>query len=240
MTDDPDTPGPGYWEINLSMLLEKSRAERRIGAPFADINYGVGNRIQLKFEIPWLSVSKTGERFQSGPGNATLGVKWRFLGEEGRKLAWSIYPQLEVNTGSALAANGLVDQGRQLLLPTEVTFETGPIEINGEVGRTFASEGGNGWIYGLSTEYTLRRGLELLAEMHGERSGDEPAELLINIGGRQKLTEQIILLIAVGSAVRGLPDERTRLRLYAGVQFNLPGQYVFDQLHISDEKRRRQ
>jgi hypothetical protein len=76
--------------------------------------------------------------------------------------------------------------------------------------------------------------------MHGERNGPEPAELLINIGGRQKLTEQIILLIAVGSAVRGLPDERTHLRLYAGVQFNLPSQYVFDQLRISEEKRRRQ
>ena len=55
--DDPDTPGPGYWEINLP----QSRRNRRWGAQRAvaeHINYGVGERIQLKFEIPWLSGAK--------------------------------------------------------------------------------------------------------------------------------------------------------------------------------------
>src|SRR5881296_2238700 len=46
ITDDPDTPGPGYWEINLSAITEKSHRERRVEGPLADINYGVGHRIQ--------------------------------------------------------------------------------------------------------------------------------------------------------------------------------------------------
>jgi hypothetical protein len=57
ITDDPDTPGPGYWEINLAGITEKSQSERRYEAPTADINYGVGKRIQLKFEIPWVGSS---------------------------------------------------------------------------------------------------------------------------------------------------------------------------------------
>src|SRR5437870_3332200 len=91
ITDDPDTPGPGYWEINLSAFLEKLRHERTIEAPRLDINYGVGRRIQLKFEMPWLVVSEAEEPSKTGLGKSTFGVKWRFFGEEGQNLAWSIY-----------------------------------------------------------------------------------------------------------------------------------------------------
>jgi hypothetical protein len=56
MTDDPDTPGPGYWEINLAVLLQKSHGEQRLDLPRLDVNYGVGERIQLKFEMPWVDL----------------------------------------------------------------------------------------------------------------------------------------------------------------------------------------
>jgi hypothetical protein len=38
ITYDPDTPGPGYWEINLAGIIERSQSERRYEAPAADIN----------------------------------------------------------------------------------------------------------------------------------------------------------------------------------------------------------
>ena len=59
ITDDPDTPGPGYWEINVSAFVEKNRRERRLETPRLDINYGLGPRIQLKLELPWLRVRDT-------------------------------------------------------------------------------------------------------------------------------------------------------------------------------------
>src|SRR5437773_4740578 len=82
ITDDPDTPGPGYWEINIGAVVEKSRALRHTEAPLADINYGLGKRIQLKFEIPWLSEHETGHPIQAQLGASNSGVKWRFLGQE--------------------------------------------------------------------------------------------------------------------------------------------------------------
>src|SRR5207253_1044200 len=39
-TDDPDTPGPGYWEINLATLFETGRDGRRVG--------GAARRSQLR------------------------------------------------------------------------------------------------------------------------------------------------------------------------------------------------
>jgi len=225
ITDDPDTPGPGYWEINLASILEKARPDRRLEAPLADINYGVGERIQLKFEIPWLNVRETGEAVHTGLGNSNSGVKWRFLGEEGQRIAWAIYPQVEVNTGRVMAENGLVNDGSRFLLPTELTIEISRVEINGEVGRSFVQKGDDGWIFGLATEIEFDRGLELVGELSGEQSGTSPADLIVNAGFRKRMTRQLVLLTAAGSGVRGPTAERPQLRLYMGLQVNLPYQY---------------
>ena len=135
MTDDPDTPGPNHWEINLAMLLETSRLERRIDTPRLDLNFGLGRRIQLKFEVPWVSVRDEDNKIQSGTGNAVAGVKWRFVGQEGTRIAWSIYPQLEFNTAHGSVVKGIVEDGRQFLLPTELTVEFVHAEIDKQLAR---------------------------------------------------------------------------------------------------------
>src|SRR5258705_3402570 len=86
ISDDPDTPGPGFWEINVSAQLDSRRGRRRIETPRIDLNYGVGQRIQLKFEIPWLYVRTAGDRSAAtGIGDGNAGVKWRFVGHEGTR-----------------------------------------------------------------------------------------------------------------------------------------------------------
>ena len=225
ITDDPDTPGPGYWEINLAGIVEKSPGDRRLEAPLADINYGVGPRIQLKFEVPWLNVRESGKPVQAGLGNSNVGVKWRFLGQEGQRIAWATYPQVEVNTGRVMAEKGFVNEGSQFLLPTEVTIQVSRLEINGEVGRNFVQNGDDGWIFGIATEVEFDRGFELV----GELSGASTAELIVNVGARKKMSRQIVLLTAAGRGVRGPADERLQLRLYIGLQLDLPNHYSLSQ-----------
>ena len=94
-------------------------------------------------------------------------------------------------------------------------------------GRNLVEHGRSGWIYGISTEAGVSRRLELLAELHGERRGSEPTELIVNVGARQKLTRRVILMLAAGKAVRGEAEERPRLLVYAGLQLNVPDQYAF-------------
>src|SRR6185369_11733692 len=81
ITDDPDTPGPGYWELNLLIQHERTETDRS-DEPLLDLNYGVGRRVQLKLEAPWVILREDGGATLSGPGNAVAGVKWRFFGEE--------------------------------------------------------------------------------------------------------------------------------------------------------------
>jgi len=50
LTDDPGTPGSAIWEINVAYLEQRIGTERVRSFPHADFNYGVGDRIQLKYE----------------------------------------------------------------------------------------------------------------------------------------------------------------------------------------------
>jgi hypothetical protein len=228
ITDDPDTPGPGYWEINIATILKTADDGSEFEGPLADVNYGVGKRIQLKFEVPWLSVNGRERPFQTGPGNSTSGVKWRFLGQEGQRVAWSVYPQLEVNTSDSMAAKGLVDKKPRLLIPTEFTVQRGRLEINGEIGRIFVRDEQDGWVAGISTEIEFVRHFELLGELHSEKDGTTPAELIANVGARKMISKRIVLLGSGGAGVKGPSEERVHLRVYIGVQLNLPGEYDLD------------
>jgi hypothetical protein len=224
ITDDPDTPGPGYWEINIPMILESSHEGRHFDAPLADVNYGLGQRIQLKFEIPWVTMLPRDGSAQTGIGNNNAGVKWRFLGSESERLGWSIYPQLETNTRESSAAKGLVERDARFFLPTELTVRKGRIEINGEVGWMFVRGGKDGWAAGVTTEIEVGRRFELLGELHAEKDAELSIDEIVNVGGRIALTEKIWLLAAVGTGVNGGAEERVHLRIYAGIQLNFPKQ----------------
>ena len=129
ITDDPDTPGPGHWEINLAASRETNQSGTTVES-LADINVGVGRRLQLKLEAPWAAFSPVGSARVSGPGDAIAGVKWRFLGEEGQRISWAVYPQYQFNLSSASAQKGLVSKGHRLLLATELTLEIHRAELN--------------------------------------------------------------------------------------------------------------
>src|SRR2546428_13119802 len=82
LADDPQTPGNGHWEINVAWTLSQKQTERLFAIPLIDINYGLGQHIQLKAEVPWLVLQKRRAGTQSGIGSANFAVKWRFLYED--------------------------------------------------------------------------------------------------------------------------------------------------------------
>src|ERR1700728_4500185 len=50
-TDDPETPGNQHWEINFGWIGDRNPEAGAYQVPDFDINYGLGERIQLKYEI---------------------------------------------------------------------------------------------------------------------------------------------------------------------------------------------
>ena len=43
VSDDPETPGKGHWEINLASIGARSALRWEVTAPDADLNYGWGS-----------------------------------------------------------------------------------------------------------------------------------------------------------------------------------------------------
>lgn len=219
LTDDPDTPGPGGWEINLASELEKSGEEWAFAAPLLDLNYGWGEDIQLKFEMPWLVLDAPGRDARSGAGNAELGVKWRFLDEEDIGFSLSTYPQAEFHTSSSARRRGLVDDGAEFLLPVEVAKSFGPLLLYAEAGHAWREHRENEWIYGFAAEYELTSTIDLVAEVHGIAAAESDAhELFLNGGFKWHFHDHLALLAAAGHSVHTPIGEPGIALGYLGVQ----------------------
>lgn len=210
ITDDPGTPGDGNWEVNVAVTYERSRQERLLEAPLLDVNYGVGEHVQLKFEVPWVfgEDREVHERL-SEFGSPEFGVKWRFLDEDAAGVAASVYPKLELDTPDV-----------RFLVPIQVARHFGPWGVGAEVGYSIVEAGEDEWIYGVAASYGVSKRLELVGEIHGEADADfDEDQLVFNLGFRYGLRDDLRLLFAAGRSLRMSGDDEPDLLLYAGLQF---------------------
>jgi len=88
-TDDPETPGNHHWEINFGWIGDRNPGAGAYQVPDFDFNYGLGDRIQLKYELP-IAIEETRSQpattttppvagtVVGGLGESLLGIKWRF------------------------------------------------------------------------------------------------------------------------------------------------------------------
>ena len=140
ITEDPGTPGDGNWEINLALAMEQMRGERLFEAPILDVNYGAGDSVQLKYEVPWVFLDEEGDDATSGLGNSEFGVKWRIVDQEESGLDVSIYPQLEFENPTGSRRRGLIDPGVRLAMPFQLARRFGDWEASFEVSYTLVEE----------------------------------------------------------------------------------------------------
>jgi len=205
LTDDPGTPGNRNWEINIAFTHFRSPGEREIEAPLLDINYGLGDRIQLKYELPYLFDSDGGAPYRSGLGNSLIGVKWRFFQESEKGWNISTYPQLEVNNPFFKSEpRGLVDRGPRFLLPLEITKVFGPIEVNFEGGYWFTQDASNERILGLAFGHQFTKRFEGLAEIYDDVAlGGTARSTTFDIGGRYEFHKGLLINFMAGRRIIG-------------------------------------
>ena len=221
LTDDPGTPGDGRWEVNLALTVEKSRNARIFEAPLLDLNYGVGERIQLKAELPWLVGHENGGDTQSALGRGLLGAKLRFLDQEPSGVDVSVYPQVEFGTSAHARRAGLADSDVTLLLPVEVGRDFGPLSVNVEAGYLGVEAGEDAWVWGVALGRQVAESVELLGEIHGESEvGFHAGVIVWNLGARIRLSELNTLLVSAGRGFRGESRSEPELIAYLGLQFN--------------------
>lgn len=215
ITDDPGTPGPNHWEINLGWESERAAGETATALPLLDANYGVGDRIELTYETPWTIEQQPGAAAHSGYGYSLFGAKYRFLDNGDQGWQASLYPQW--------TEHGFGTSADSLLLPFEVAKDFGSFAIDCDGGAILSNQSGaRGWTGGFLIGKDLRKGWEIDAEIH--LTSDlhvGRAEAIFNAGTRIDFSEHVTLMLALGTDLANSLAPRTDYVSYLGLQFRL-------------------
>jgi hypothetical protein len=241
ITDDPGTPGNHHWEINFGWIADRNLGSATYQTPDIDMNYGWGDRIQLKYELPMAVATDPNNTTRAGLGESLLGVKWRPYeyhragepkSDDNMLFSLGTYPQASINNPTSAVRRGIVENGPQYYLPMEFTAKTGWVNWNGEVGHWFGNHFvPSRWGRGLIAGHEFSDRLELYAEVYdlqdANRIGTAPKqrELTADFGGRQSLTRsnKIRLLFMGGRGIQAVTrqDSEPNWIAYLGVQFLL-------------------
>jgi hypothetical protein len=218
VTDDPETPGDGHWEINLAAIAAHTSGRWEVAAPDVDINYGWGEHLQLSLEMPWSFVHETDQPWKSGLGAANVGVKWRFVDIEDSGFSMSMHPQYAWNWSSSSAKRGISSPGRQIFLPIEAATVAGDFALAAEVGRNLVQYGPSQWEAAFVVAHSCGgENLECVGEVH-QTWAPRNAQTLLNFGVHWKLNESVVLLAATGREFGTHSEDQLRLRVYFGFQ----------------------
>ncbi|MEW6747411.1 MAG: transporter [Planctomycetota bacterium] len=219
LTDDPGTPGDDMWETNIGFTIEKVEGETLYEAPLLDVNYGLGERIQLKYELPWVFLDEEGGGVENGLGNSLIGLKYRFLDEDRHGVSMSSYPQFSFENPTSSDEKGLVAPGIELVLPFQIAWSSGPIELGLELGYSLIEHEEDEWIYGLAAASPLTEHFALLGEVHGVATRDLDDDVLVfNLGSAVALNEHASLLFSAGRSLREPSTTEPELLMYMGLQ----------------------
>jgi len=223
-TNDPGTPGNRNWEINFGYMPFLYRGQSLVHTPDVDINFGLGDRIQLTYESAWLRVHNPGQPVKYGLNQDELGVKWRFYDSGGEKgTALSLFPQLSVNNPNHSVQRDITPSGDSLILPLEFTKKFGPVDVDLEGGYQIVHAGANGWLSGLVVGHEFTKKLELDSEFYATGTfHPQYAQPTLEVGGRYKLHRPFILLFMAGRGVEPARSNQPFFVGYFGVQLLLP------------------
>ena len=212
ISDDTGTPGDRKLEINLIAQGDFAGKTHRIEAPLLDMNYGIGELVQLKLEIPYVHLASQDADAADpqsamrahGVGDSTFGVKYRFYDDKDNGLSFALYPQVRFRTPGANRA--VSEQKTVVILPLIMTreFEKASITLNaglehGDNSRVFAS-------FGAGTRLTDQ--LALFGEIAGTNlNARDERQILLNVGVKQKLSETRSIAASIGHDIHAGGDQ---------------------------------
>jgi hypothetical protein len=222
-TNDPGTPGDLNWEINLGYMPFFYSNQSVSHTPDVDINFGVGDRIQLTYENAWLRVQPPSSATKFGLGQSNPGVKWRFYdgGEDG--LSISVFPQFFLNNPNNAVRRGITASSDAFELPFEFSKKFGSVDVNYEIGYQFVHKGPDGWLTGLVLGHDLTSKLEMDMELYSQGTfHPSESQPTIGLGARYKIHRPAILLFMAGRSLEPSRPNQSYFIGYFGIQLLLP------------------
>jgi len=219
ITDDPGTPGDKKWEINLALGFEHRPGETAADFPAIDLNYGVGEHIQLTLQTAPVLLKREGHGLIGGLGGTEAAVKWRFLDQQtdGGGFDLSMFPRIIFNVVSSSPRRGLSDEGTRFQIPLQMAKSFGRWHADLEFGPHVSSVGRSEWLYGVVAGLDVSKRTLLMAELHATSRMNFTREVLtVNAGVHHEFSATRILIVSLGREVRS-PDPLATIG-YFGMQ----------------------
>ena len=224
LTDDPGTPGPGKWEINVGWTTERTPGLTQMALPELDLNYGIGDRVELTYFVDYENLQGAGQGSRWGFSDSELAVKWRFFDDEAGGNQLSVYPQVGFLTpGTHSNRRGLADGGTTYQLPMEFEHDFRQLSVNLELGRAFAQGSGKGgWFGGVCLGHAINKGWDIDCEVHVDADARASrGEAVADVATRFNLSEHTTLMLLVGRDISNSAGPPVSLMSYVGLQFRL-------------------
>jgi hypothetical protein len=218
ITDDPGTPGNGKWEINLAIAFEHRPVETSYDVPAIDLNYGVGEHVQLTLQTAPVLLRRSGHGPIGGLGGSETALKWRFLDQETSGFDMSMFPRILFNVVQSSVRRGLAEDGTRFQIPFQIARKFGLWHADVEFGPLASSVGRSQWLYGVVCGFDVAKPTMFMAELHGTSRMNLTEDVLTaNFGLRHEFSETRILILSLGHEVRS-PDQPLALIGYFGMQ----------------------
>ena len=197
LTDDPAPTEPGRWEIYAFTAGEGGHSALDADAGL-DLNYGVAKDVQLTATLPLSFAHEPHERWRNGPGDAELGLKYRFINDEKHGFSAAISPR------AILPTSKLESQGRtRFLLPVWVAKDfTGGTSLFGGGGYEVNRGSGNRgfWQAAAAVTQVVSARMSVGAEItrQGPDSKDGTAQTRAGVGSTIMLSAHHGLFVSGG------------------------------------------
>jgi hypothetical protein len=221
LTNDPGTPGNANWEINLASTQTIGRGGASYQLPQIDLNFGLGERIQLTYQMPYVLQTAAGQSLQTGWSNAFTGIKWRFLDEGEGSWQMATFPQIETGASAPARQKGIAVAGPRYFLPLEVTKKIGALDVDFEAGYYVGGQGPRELTLGLVAGRALTDRLDLAAELFDDRIYGAAHSTILDLGGHYKLGRGLIALFMAGRSLDGTAAGQPEFIGYFGIQILL-------------------
>ena len=202
VTDDPDTPDKGHFEINMAIQATHNSEGTSGVFPSLEVNYGVFDNLEAHFEVPIAFNRASAGNTSSGIGDVEVGFKYRFVEADnyGWRPAVAFAPTIAIRTGDE--GHGLGSGRTHGFLPIWISEEFQRWTVFGGGGYTInpGPNNKNFWFAGLGATYEISPEITVGAEVYRLTAGTTEGtnSTGFNVGGVYNLSDRHHLLFSIG------------------------------------------
>ena len=221
VTDDPDTPEKGHFEINLASQFTGTQSEQSGVIPSLEVNYGVTDHLEIHVLLPLAYNHPVGGATAVGPGDIELGIKYRFL--DGDDWGWrpsiAFAPAIILPTGSETRDPGTGHT--QAFLPIWLSKDIDKFTVFGGGGYQINPGPGNRnfWFVGVGVTYEINADWTIGGEIFRTTASEHDAtnSTSFNLGVIYNINDNHHLMMSAGRGLWNIA-ENNKFSVFLGDQ----------------------